>query len=249
MTKQPVQVMNHLDGLPFYGVFTEGKNAGRKHGGRARTRYPENTLDRRLEHVIPFLHELHYNARKEAPAMSQIMPYAIIVFIILLVADLAKRRSKPTAKPEAEPETPMTPEDTSPTLAIRGAYQKKWLFSYNEKDAYKKLKPIADELGLTIFAKVRLLDLLEPKKGIEKYKTYFYKVQAKHVDFVLCDEKLVARYVIELDDSSHDTDERQQRDRFVDEVLNSVGYKIIHTREITDAIKDELIKNPSESGK
>jgi len=172
--------------------------------------------------------------------MQQLMPYALIVFIALLVMDLTKKRSKPTTKPKAEQEPEPTQENETAALPIQGAYQKKWLFSYNEKDAYRKLKPIADELGLTIFTKVRLLDLLEPKKGIEKYKTYFYKVQAKHVDFVLCDEKLVARYVIELDDSSHDTDERQQRDRFVDEVLTSVGYKIIHTREITDAIKNEL---------
>lgn len=170
--------------------------------------------------------------------MQQLMPYAIIIFIALLIMDLTKRRGKPAAKPTAEPEP--QPESELPTLPVQGAYQKKWLFSYNEKDAYRKLKPIAAELGLTVFAKVRLLDLLEPKKGIEKYKTYFYKVQAKHVDFVLCDEKLVARYVIELDDSSHDTDERQQRDRFVDEVLTDVGYKIIHTREITDTIKNEL---------
>lgn len=125
-------------------------------------------------------------------------------------------------------------------MPIKGAYQRNWLFSYNEKDAYQKLKPIAEELGYTVFAKVRLLDLVTPVKGNPKYKTYFYKVQAKHVDFVLCDEKLVARCVIELDDKSHDTEERQKRDSFVDEVLKSVGYKIIHTRAITDDLKKQI---------
>ncbi len=85
-----------------------------------------------------------------------------------------------------------------------------------------------------------MLDLVTPVKGNPKYKTYFYKVQAKHVDFVLCDEKLVARCVIELDDKSHDTEERQKRDSFVDEVLKSVGYKIIHTRAITDDLKKQI---------
>ena len=125
-------------------------------------------------------------------------------------------------------------------MPIKGAYQRNWLFSYNEKDAYQKLKPIAEELGYTVFAKVRLLDLVTPVKGNPKYKTYFYKVQAKPVDFVLCDEKLVARCVIELDDKSHDTEERQKRDSFVDEVLKSVGYKIIHTRAITDDLKKQI---------
>ncbi len=74
---------------------------------------------------------------------------------------------------------------------------------YNEKDAYKKLKNIVEQRGYTVFAKVRLFDLVEPIKDNPKYKTFLYKIQAKHVDFVLADEKLVARYIIELDDSSH----------------------------------------------
>ncbi len=118
-------------------------------------------------------------------------------------------------------------------LPIAGAYKKRWLLSYNEKDAFKKLQSAASELGYTVFSKVRLLDLLEPISG-KNYRSYFYKVQAKHVDFVLLDEKLVARCIVELDDNSHDADDRKARDAFVDEVVTSVGYQIIHTRAITD---------------
>lgn len=164
-------------------------------------------------------------------------PYFIIIFLTVAVIFLLLKKPR-TAKSDSEMEPALSKEPK--TLPIAGAYQKRWLFSYNEKDAYNKLKPIADELGLTVFAKVRLLDLLEPTKGNPKYKTYFYKVQAKHVDFVLCDEKLIARYVIELDDSSHDTEDRKKRDSFVDEVVTSVGYKIIHVRAITDDIKNQL---------
>jgi len=137
-----------------------------------------------------------------------------------------------------ESESPQQP--IQPELSIKGAYHKRWLFSYNEKNAYDKLKPIAEELGYTIFAKVRLLDLLEPVKGTQKYKTYLYKIQAKHVDFVLCDQKLVAKHIIELDDSSHDRPDRQQRDQFVDQVLESVGYNIIHIRTVDSSIKEQL---------
>lgn len=115
------------------------------------------------------------------------------------------------------------------------------MFSYAEKDAYHKLTLIANELGYIVFAKVRLLDILEPKREIKKYKTYFYKIQAKHVDFVLCDQKLIARYIIELDDNSHNSQARKERDQFVDEVVKSVGYKIIHTRAITNDIKKQII--------
>lgn len=153
--------------------------------------------------------------------------------IYVIFGNKAKTQSQTAEESKAE---------TEKTLPIQGAYQKSWLFSYNEKDAYAKLQPIAEELGYTVFAKVRLLDLLEPVRGNPKYKTYLYKIQAKHVDFVLCDAKLVARYIIELDDSSHDTAKRKERDAFVDEVVQSVGYQIIHVRAIDESIRQQIKK-------
>lgn len=91
--------------------------------------------------------------------------------------------------------------------------------------------------------------MLEPVSG-KNYRSYFYKVQAKHVDFVLLDEKLVARCIVELDDGSHDAKERKERDAFVDQAVTSVGYEIIHTRAITEEtilqIKDIFQKRNEE---
>lgn len=161
---------------------------------------------------------------------TTIIVLVVIIGIVYILGELTKKPKNMEGQENAK----------AKGLPIQGAYQKAWLFSYNEKDAYNKLKPIAEELGYTVFAKVRLLDLLEPVKGNPKYKTYFYKVQAKHVDFVLCDAKLVARYIIELDDSSHDSEKRKERDAFVDEVVQSVGYKIIHVRAVDEAIREQI---------
>lgn len=163
-------------------------------------------------------------------------PY-IVIAVCIVIGVVCSIRPKKAAKAKRSKEYDEPGKAEAQQLPIQGAYQKAWLFSYNEKDAYSKLKSIADELGYTIFAKVRLLDLLEPVKGTPKYKTYFYKIQSKHVDFVLCDKKLVARYIIELDDGSHDTAERRERDKFVDEVVQSVGYQIIHVRVIDETIR------------
>lgn len=111
-------------------------------------------------------------------------------------------------------------------------YTSRWMFSYHEKDIYRKLCQIAQKYELTVFAKVRLLDLVEPVKGSSHYKAALYRVQSKHVDFVFTDKSLVARYVIELDDRSHDTPDRIKRDLFVDTVLKSCGYKVLHIRSI-----------------
>ena len=145
---------------------------------------------------------------------------------------------EPPAETDVSPELPAGEE--APELSVVGAYRQRWMFTLNEKNAYYKLLPIAQELGYTVFAKVRVLDLIEPVKGIPKYKTYFYKIQAKHVDFVLCDRKLVARYIIELDDSSHETESRKERDQFLDQALSTAGYRVIHVKAITEELKAQL---------
>lgn len=169
------------------------------------------------------------------------MPILLIIAVIIIVFLLIRKQQDSTQIASNRKENGSdVVENAEHSLPVEGAYQKSWLFTYNEKDAYNKLQPIAEELGYTVFAKVRLLDLLEPTKGNPKYKTYLYKIQAKHVDFVLCDAKLVARYIIELDDNSHETENRKKRDDFVDKVVTSVGYKIIHVKAITDDIKEQL---------
>ena len=119
-------------------------------------------------------------------------------------------------------------------------YQAKYLLTKNEWYAHKKLKEIADAKGLIICPKVRMLDIVEPRKGEKDYKTLFYKIQAKHLDFVICDQGMHILGVLELDDSSHDQKGRQERDSFVDEVLEGVGYKVIHTRYIHENVLDCL---------
>lgn len=131
------------------------------------------------------------------------------------------------------------PEETE-LIDYNNAYQARYLFTKNEWLNYKKLRDIAEVKGYIICPKVRLLDIIEPKKGEKKYKTLFYKIQAKHVDFVICDKDMHIKAIIELDDNSHDTKERKERDEFVNMILRSVGYNVIHTRYITNDIFDLL---------
>ena len=119
------------------------------------------------------------------------------------------------------------PQEQSTTSAASQAEADTLSLTMNEKAFYRQLCSFATKKNMTVFTKVRLLDLLEPVKNQPKYKTYFYKVQAKHVDFLLCDSKLVARYIIELDDNSHIAPDRAERDQFVDSVLQAVGYKVL----------------------
>ncbi len=59
-------------------------------------------------------------------------------------------------------------------------------------------------------------------------------IKSKHVDFVICDKNLMAKWIIELDDSSHQNPDRAERDIFVDKSLTDCGYSILRTLYIRD---------------
>lgn len=139
------------------------------------------------------------------------------------------------AKQEYKQQTQQPPKTENPQS---GNYYAKPLLTARELQAYAKLKPMADIRGLIICPKVRLADLVHPYKNDPKFMSHFGRIKAKHVDFVICDQLMNVRGIIELDDRTHDRKDRQERDRLVDEILESVGYKIIHTREITPNILD-----------
>lgn len=153
----------------------------------------------------------------------------IFVAVLLIVIILDKRKAFKEEPEAAE----------SKTQNYSESYQKKYLLTRNEWHEYKKLRNYAEAAGLQICPKVRLLDIIEPRKG-ENYRSLLAKIQSKHVDFLICDQDLRIKGILELDDGSHDQKDRIQRDAFVDEILTSVGYKVIHTRSITETTLEPL---------
>ena len=130
----------------------------------------------------------------------------------------------------------------------RGKYVAKALLTPREEQFYKNLKRAADRLGLSVLAKVRMADLVQPTADInrhkKKYYKYFGKIKAKHVDFVLCDpQTLAVRLLIELDDSTHNTKQGIERDEFVEQVYRATGYKLLRvydSRYLEQKIGDAL---------
>lgn len=140
---------------------------------------------------------------------------------------------KPTAETTQKPETPEARDYSR-------SYQRKYLLTPNEYHAYKQLKTILNKYEMIICPKVRLLDIIEPING-DHYKGALGKIQSKHVDFVVCDKNLYVKGILELDDNSHNLPERQERDKFVDEVLRNVGYKVVRVRAVTEETIKELL--------
>lgn len=71
-----------------------------------------------------------------------------------------------------------------------------------------------------IFCKVRLADVVSAPDSRPDERRWFRKISSFHVDFVICDPKTTAPLlVVELDDRSHASPKRRERDKFKQAVL------------------------------
>lgn len=152
------------------------------------------------------------------------MIFIIIILILIIIALLIKlKKSFKVAKTEEEKE-----ENYNTTII---PYKKKYLLTKNEWSFYKKLKTLSDNYNLHIIAKIRLADLVEVDYNKTKeFNKYFAKIKSKHIDFALTKpENLEVKYLIELDDNSHNKQNRKNRDDFLNKLCNETGYKLIRT--------------------
>jgi hypothetical protein len=84
-----------------------------------------------------------------------------------------------------------------------------------------------------IFGKVRVADIIAPKKGMSKaeWQKAFNKISGKHFDFILCNkDDLSIICAIELDDASHQSKKRQKRDSFLEGVCKSSSVPLVQVQ-------------------
>jgi hypothetical protein len=115
---------------------------------------------------------------------------------------------------------------------------------------------------LTIQAKVRLADVFFVARPNENHN-YFNRIAQKHLDFLVCDAITMKPLLgVELDDASHERQDRQERDEFVEAVCKVSGLPLLrmpvqreyNTREMTERVEPLLhekaglrVVNPSPS--
>src|SRR5450756_1100060 len=125
---------------------------------------------------------------------------------------------------------------------------KRYLMSPAERSFFGVLEQVTDSSKYYIFPQASLNNLVTVEKGTGSYQTYHNKVDRKSVDFVLFDRNAISPVLaIELDDSSHDREDRQERDAFVDGVLAKAGLPLLHARTQTAYDPKQLAASISEA--
>lgn len=140
--------------------------------------------------------------------------YGFIAVVILIFVKKLKSNKEPEIKSQDYYEYESTGSIVTPT----------------ELAFYRALTVTVKDRHL-IFSKVRIADVITPKKGKYDKSTWhkaFNKIAKKHYDFVLCDPTtLKVEIVIELDDSSHSRPDRIRRDNFVNNATCTAGIPLM----------------------
>ena len=175
-----------------------------------------------------------------------VMLIAAIIILCIIIKEYNKQKKNNISSEDINADKEITDFSNMP-------YSKKYLLTKNEWKFYKELKPIADELGYAVLAKIRVADLVDVKtENKSEWQRYFNKIKSKHIDFILAKpENLQIVLLIELDDNTHNTIQKD-RDKFIEQVYLTTGYQLLRTRNADDLknqieyaiVKSEFDKNP-----
>lgn len=100
-----------------------------------------------------------------------------------------------------------------------------------------------------VFAQVHLPTILNHKIPNQDWRAALAHVNRKSVDFVLCDKKFISpKLAIELDDKTHEREDRKERDGIVEQIFKDAGMPLLRienhgrfdTVKIAEQIKNAL---------
>lgn len=186
-------------------------------------------------------------------------PFLVALLLIKLFASnkaikseyKAAERDSSSTKLRVEPSATL-PESTKHNKVHQGIHYQSipFILTQSEQNLYRTLQKGLSNKFL-ILMKVRVADVLQPERGMDKsaWQSAFNRIKAKHFDFVLCSQnnyEIIA--AIELDDSSHQRADRKKRDNFLNAACESANFPLIRfqakqsyeVQEITSALLSAL---------
>ena len=141
------------------------------------------------------------------------MTYLLIFIIIILIIDKIIDRKNQNNQNINE----------NTKINYKNLYNKKeYLLTQQELKFFKLIKNITEKNNLNIFSQVALYEIVTSKNIKD-----FNKIKSKTIDFVITDVNSKIKLCIELDDTTHIKENRQQRDKFIEELFEQLNIKLI----------------------
>jgi hypothetical protein len=166
----------------------------------------------------------HRNVDEELMNDGPVLLIALIVLMIVIGIFTPKRKRRARSQPESR-QSPLR-WAAPPRFPYR--VQRQFL-SPAELSFYRVLMQAAGTRAV-ICPKVNLADVFAIQaQDRSDYVTHRNHIDRKHVDFLLCHPDTMQPLVaVELDDSSHERPDRQERDEFVDQVFAAAELPLLH---------------------
>ena len=143
-----------------------------------------------------------------------IIGFVVFVLIIKMLTEAINTLSRPSKNTKEETE--------------EYSYEKKKFFmSALEHDLFDILhKALSNKYH--IFPQVHLSSIIDHKIVGQNWNAAFRHINGKSVDYVICDKAYIAPLLaIELDDSSHDREDRMERDEIVERIISEAGLPML----------------------
>lgn len=115
------------------------------------------------------------------------------------------------------------------------------LLTQTEYNFYLVLNKIVVKHNCVICPKVGLKDIAKITAQKDEYMKWFSKISQKHMDFLICNEKLKPICVIELDDKSHNKESAKKNDEFKNLFFETIGLNLVRIK--TGKYDNEIIEN------
>jgi len=118
---------------------------------------------------------------------------------------------------------------------------KEYLITQNENQFYNTLSNMVGA-QYVIFPQIHLSAIVDHKVKGQNWKGAFSHINSKSVDYVVCTKQdLKPVCAIELDDSTHNREDRRLRDIEVDRILEQAHLPLIHIS-ISDSKNADAVK-------
>ena len=131
------------------------------------------------------------------------------------------------------------------TLPNGNLFKKQCVLNKTEKFLFQKLKIAFPEFN--IFVQVPFSCIVTSKTCFyRKKQKFFWKINQKRVDFLICDENLNSLFIIELDGSSHNNKKHidRERDEFFKKCgINTIRFQVQELKSLTPETIREAIKS------